>query len=47
MLTRRRLFGAAALAGLGAAVLAIGLKTNPLDASAAAKKIREIGRAHV
>jgi len=40
MLTRRRLFGAAALAGLGAAVLAIGLGANPLDARAAAKEIR-------
>lgn len=40
MLTRRRLFGAAALAGLGAAVLAIGLGANSLDARAAAKEIR-------
>jgi len=47
MLTRRRLFGAAALAGLGAAVLATGLGTVPLDARAAAKEIRgpETGRA--
>ena len=40
MLTRRRLFGAAALAGLGTAVLAIGLGAVPLDARAAAKEIR-------